>query len=122
MLYDRILLDAPCTGTGIIRRHPDIKFRRQPENGLQFAEKQLELLRQAWRLLKPGGKLLYTTCSILPAENELCAAAFTDITDDARSIMLPEKLGLKTAHGRQRLPGQHSGDGFFYTLFEKGEI
>ncbi len=122
MLYDRILLDAPCTGTGIIRRHPDIKLRRQPENGLQFAKKQLELLRQAWRLLKPGGKLLYTTCSILPAENELCAAAFADITDDAKTLVLPEKLGMQTAHGRQRLPGQHGGDGFFYALFYKDEI
>jgi 16S rRNA (cytosine967-C5)-methyltransferase len=120
--YDRILLDAPCTGTGIIRRHPDIKFRRQPENGLQFAKKQLELLREAWHLLKPGGKLLYTTCSILPAENEVCVAAFTDTAIDAKTLTLPEKLGLPTAHGRQRLPGQHSGDGFFYALFKKGEI
>ncbi len=121
-LYDRILLDVPCTGTGIIRRHPDIKFRRQPENGLQFAKNQLELLRQAWRLLKPGGKLLYTTCSILPAENELCAAAFANTTHDASTRALPGKLGIQTAHGRQRLPGQHSGDGFFYALFKKNEI
>lgn len=121
-LYDRILLDAPCTGTGVIRRHPDIKFRRQPENGLQFAVRQLELLRHAWRLLKPGGKLLYTTCSILPAENEHCVAAFTDATDDASTIVLPEKLGIRTAHGRQRLPGQHSGDGFFYALIFKTNL
>ncbi len=118
-LYDRILLDVPCTGTGIIRRHPDIKFRRQAENGLQFAIKQLELLRHAWCLLKPGGKLLYTTCSILPAENEQCVAVFVDQTDDANTTILPEKLGIKTRHGRQRLPGQHSGDGFFYALLTK---
>ena len=117
--YDRILLDAPCTGSGVIRRHPDIKFRRQPENALQFATRQLDMLRHAWRLLKPGGKMLYTTCSILPAENELCAAAFSDRVDDARTIVLPEKLGIKTAHGRQRLPGIHHGDGFFYALFSK---
>jgi 16S rRNA (cytosine967-C5)-methyltransferase len=121
-LYDRILLDVPCTGTGVIRRHPDIKFRRQPENGLQFAIEQLELLRHAWRLLKPEGKLLYTTCSILPAENERCIATFFDTTIDTNSIDLPEKLGIKTAHGRQRLPGQHCGDGFFYALISKTDL
>jgi 16S rRNA (cytosine967-C5)-methyltransferase len=117
--YDRILLDVPCTGTGVIRRHPDIKFRRHVENGIQFAASQLEFLNQAWRLLKPGGKLLYTTCSILPAENECCIANFMKQTDNAMSIELPEKLGLHTGHGRQRLPGIHSGDGFFYALIEK---
>ncbi len=117
--FDRILLDAPCTGTGVIRRHPDIKFRRQPENALQFAARQLEMLRHAWRMLKPGGKLLYTTCSILPAENEHCAAAFSNLTDDASTVALPAKLGINTGHGRQRLPIEHGGDGFFYALFSK---
>jgi len=117
--YDRILLDAPCTGTGVIRRHPDIKFRRQAENGLQFANNQLELLGHAWRLLKPGGKLLYTTCSILPAENELCAAEFTRRTNDARALDLAQGSGINTPHGRQRLPDKTGGDGFFYALFIK---
>jgi 16S rRNA (cytosine967-C5)-methyltransferase len=120
--YDRILLDVPCTGTGVIRRHPDIKFRRQEENGLQFAGRQLELLHHAWRLLSPGGKLLYTTCSILPVENELCVAAFVHQTDNAVAIALPEKLGMKTVHGRQRLPGSHAGDGFFYALLKKNTL
>jgi len=120
--FDRILLDVPCTGTGVIRRHPDIKFRRQPENGLQFASQQLELLQHAWRLLKPGGKLLYTTCSILPAENELCVAIFVEQTNDASSALLPEMLGIKTQHGQQRLPGQQDGDGFFYSLLTKEDL
>jgi len=118
-LYDRILLDVPCTGTGVMRRHPDIKFRRQPENALQFARTQLQLLRQAWRLLKPDGKLLYTTCSILPAENELCIADFITQTSNARAQPLKNHIGIETGHGRQRLPGVHSGDGFFYALIHK---
>ena len=117
--YDRILLDVPCTGTGVVRRHPDIKFRRRAEDGIQFAASQLQFLSQAWRLLKPGGKLLYTTCSILPAENECCIARFLLQTADANCIELPENLGLHTEHGRQRLPGLHAGDGFFYALLEK---
>lgn len=117
--YDRILLDAPCTGSGVIRRHPDIKFRRQPENGLKFAANQIELIRHAWHLLKPGGRLLYTTCSILPAENEDCIAAFIRTTQAACALPVMEKAGLRTEHGRQRLPGIYPGDGFFYALLEK---
>jgi len=117
--YDRILLDVPCTGTGVMRRHPDIKFRRQPENALQFASTQLQLLRQAWRLLKPDGKLLYTTCSILPAENEHCIAGFIAQTSDAHALPLTSYAGIETDHGLQRLPGVHSGDGFFYALIHK---
>ena len=82
----------------------------------------IKFLDEMYKILKPGGKLLYTTCSILPAENELCVAAFSDITNDATALTLPGKLGLPTVHGRQRLPGLHSGDGFFYALFQKGEI
>lgn len=117
--YDRILLDVPCTGTGVMRRHPDIKLRRQPENGLQFAAKQLDLLHRAWKMLKPDGKLLYTTCSILPVENEQCIAKFIQQYADATVLPLPDYLGINTGHGRQRLSGQHSGDGFFYALIQK---
>jgi len=117
--YDRILLDVPCTGTGVMRRHPDIKLRRQPENGLQFAAGQLELLQHAWRILKPGGKLLYTTCSVLAVENEQCIAKFIQKTPDARAESLPAHLGIATGHGRQRLTGQHPGDGFYYARLQK---
>ena len=118
-LFDRILLDAPCTGTGVIRRHPDIKLRRQAENVLQFAVNQQNLLANALEMLKPGGKLLYTTCSILTAENEQCVAQFIAQTPKVNALDLPEKLGVNTTHGRQRLPGVHSGDGFFYALLQK---
>ena len=74
--FDRILLDAPCTGTGIIRRHPDIKFRRQAEDTQQFAAQQQHLLQSALEMLKPGGKLLYTTCSISAVENEQLISGF----------------------------------------------
>ncbi len=117
--YERILLDVPCTGTGVMRRHPDIRLRRQAENGLKYSENQLALLQQAWQLLKPGGKLLYTTCSILPIENERCIAGFIEQHDDAKSVALDSHLGIQTAHGRQRLPGLHTGDGFFYALIYK---
>lgn len=118
--YDRILLDVPCTGTGVMRRHPDIKLRRQAGNGLQFAAKQLDLLHQAWNMLKQDGKLLYTSCSILPVENEQCIVKFLQQCSDATALPLPDDLGINTGHGRQRLSGQHPGDGFFYALIHKG--
>ncbi|MEE9447254.1 MAG: 16S rRNA (cytosine(967)-C(5))-methyltransferase RsmB [Arenicellales bacterium] len=118
-LFDTILLDVPCTGTGVIRRHPDIKFRRQAENALQFSKNQLKLLKAAWQMLQPGGALLYTTCSVLPAENQDCIAEFLALTEDANTTALPEYLGIETTHGRQRLPGVQTGDGFFYALLNK---
>ena len=113
------MLDVPCTGTGVMRRHPDIKLRRQAENGLQFAAQQLDLLHHAWKMLKPDGKLLYTTCSILPLENEQCIVKFIQQCTDASALPLPDDLGINTGHGRQRLTGQHPGDGFFYALIHK---
>ncbi len=118
-LYDRILLDAPCTGAGVIRRHPDIKLRRQAENVLQFAVNQQHFLANALDMLKPGGKLLYTTCSILKAENEHCVAQFVAKAAGVYALLLPENLGIRTPHGSQRLPGVHSGDGFYYALLQK---
>lgn len=118
-LFDRILLDAPCTGTGVIRRHPDIRFRRQAENIKEFTARQLSLLSSALSMLKPGGKLLYTTCSILVAENERCISQFIEQTHGVHSLALPENIGINTPHGRQRLPGLHPGDGFYYALLQK---
>lgn len=118
-LFNVILLDVPCTGTGVMRRHPDIKLRRRPENTLQFVSTQRAMLDQAWRLLKPGGQLLYTTCSIFPEENEQNIAFFLSENQDAQAEELPEYTGLKTGHGRQRLQGVHSGDGFFYALMHR---
>lgn len=117
--FDRILLDVPCTGTGVMRRHPDIKIRRSAQSVLQFAAQQRDLLNHAWSLLKIGGKLLYTTCSILPVENEEMIRQFLSEHSDATALSLPEALGFATENGRQRLPGIHAGDGFYYALLLK---
>ncbi|MFD1216740.1 16S rRNA (cytosine(967)-C(5))-methyltransferase RsmB [Microbulbifer celer] len=121
--YDRILLDAPCSATGVIRRHPDIKLLRRPEDIPELAELQGRILRAMWRLLKPGGTLLYATCSILPEENSAQVARFVAETGDARDNT-PELFndlpwGLPQEAGIQLLPGIHTGDGFYYAKLEK---
>ena len=110
--YDAILLDAPCTGTGVIRRHPDIRLRRQPEDVAEAVAKQARLLEGLWPCLCPGGRLLYATCSVLPEENEEQIAAFVQRHSDARRTVHPLT--------GQRLPGQEDMDGFYYALLEKG--
>ena len=117
--FNRILLDVPCTGTGVIRRHPDIKFRRLKKDSATFSVLQLQLLECAWKKLQPGGILLYVTCSVLDQENEGVIAPFLEKTQDATVDILPDIYGLQTASGRQRLPGVHSGDGFFYSRLKK---
>ncbi len=119
--FDRILLDVPCSGSGVMRRHPDIKFRRTAQNSLQFATQQRALLDSSWPMLKTGGYLLYTTCSIFALENDQCIDDFVRARSDVQVCELPTKLGLTTTHGRQRLPGAHDGDGFFYALLQKVE-
>lgn len=112
--FDRILLDVPCSGSGVIRRHPDIKHRRRPEDIAKFARQQLDLLSQAWPLLRPGGTLAYMTCSILPAENDAVIAQFLARQRNAKPQPLAAPPAVATEFGRQRLPGVHSGDGFYY--------
>jgi len=117
-LFDRILLDAPCSGSGVISRHPDIKLLRRQQDLGMLVEKQKNLLHALWPLLKKGGRMLYVTCSILPQENEQQIAdllrAFPDV-----ECQLPSGIGLDTGHGRQLLPGIHDTDGFFYASLEK---
>ncbi|WP_062267132.1 16S rRNA (cytosine(967)-C(5))-methyltransferase RsmB [Endozoicomonas arenosclerae] len=115
--YDHILLDAPCSATGVIRRHPDIKLLRKPEDIDALAELQGRILNTMWSLLKPGGTLLYATCSIMPAENSKQIEAFLQQSEDAELLPLQGEWGLDTGFGRQILPG--SGDGFFYSLLKK---
>lgn len=117
--FDRVLLDVPCSGTGVIRRHPDIRFRRQAADIEKFTALQWSLLEAAWHTLKPEGLLLYTTCSILPAENEQLIARFVEQSQHVAVKTLPEWLGIDTGSGRQRLGGVHSGDGFYYALLQK---
>lgn len=115
--FDRILLDAPCTATGVIRRHPDIKLLRREADVAQTARTQAKLLRALWPLLKPGGVMLYATCSVLKAENEQQVAAFLAATPDARERVIAQPWGEARPQGRQLLPG--TTDGFYLALIEK---
>jgi len=116
-LFDRILLDAPCSATGVIRRHPDIKFHRMPSDVDKLAELQAVLLEALWPLLKRGGKLLYATCSVLARENEHQITRLLDQHTDAREIPVSPAGSVPRRHGAQLLPSE--GDGFYYCLVEK---
>ena len=114
-LFDRILLDAPCSATGVIRRHPDIKWLRRDRDIAELAQLQAEILNATWAHLKPGGTLVYATCSILPEENQQQIAAFLARTPDA----LLRETGTPEQPGRQNLPAAEEGDGFFYAKLIK---
>ncbi|MGE8504787.1 MAG: 16S rRNA (cytosine(967)-C(5))-methyltransferase RsmB [Pseudomonas sp.] len=117
--FQRILLDAPCSATGVIRRHPDIKLTRQPEDIPALAQLQGELLDALWPTLAPGGILLYATCSELPTENSETIAAFLARTPDAQEVAIAGEFGLQPAHGRQLLPQLDGHDGFYYAKLLK---
>lgn len=119
--FGRILVDAPCSATGVIRRHPDIKLLRRAEDIPDLARTQVALLAALWPLLKPGGTLLYTTCSVLPAENQHVVEAFVARTPDARPQPLETGWGLPCSLGIQRLPVAGGGDGFYYARLTKAE-
>lgn len=118
--YDAILLDAPCSATGIIRRHPDIKWHRKPHDIQPLTEIQALLLDRLWPLVKPGGRLLYSTCSVLPAENSLQIRAFLERTQTATLQRIDIPHAIDTEYGLQCLPqSANSGDGFFYAYLQK---
>ncbi len=117
--FDRILADLPCSATGVIRRHPDIKLRRRPEDLPRLIATQEQILDGLWPLLKPGGKLLYATCSILPVENEDRMTAFLRRHPDAAEDALPTDAGRARTIGRQILPGETGMDGFYYARLRK---
>ncbi len=121
--FDRILLDAPCSATGVIRRHPDIKLLRRPDDLDKLAQLQLELLSRLWPLLKPGGVLLYATCSLLPQENENNVAQFLHHTADASELPFAKETswGESRPVGRQLFPQVNGHDGFYYARLIKGE-
>ena len=118
-LFDRILLDAPCSATGVIRRHPDIKLLRKPDDITHLAQLQAELLDALWPLLKSGGKLLYATCSVLPEENDASITGFIVRQSDAEVIPIAAEVGMQTPVGRQLLPTMGGHDGFYYALLSK---
>ncbi|WP_236233351.1 16S rRNA (cytosine(967)-C(5))-methyltransferase RsmB [Pseudomonas tohonis] len=117
--FQRILLDAPCSATGVIRRHPDIKLTRQAEDIPALAQLQGELLDALWATLEVGGILVYATCSTLPMENSENIAAFLERTPGARELDIAGTFGLKQPHGRQLLAREDGHDGFYYAKLIK---
>ena len=118
-LFDRILLDAPCSASGVVRRHPDIKLLRHPSDIKAMAKDQLNILASLWPLLKPGGLFLYATCSIFPEENTKVLQQFIAKHDDAKEEKIMVTWGIACDIGRQILPGMHQMDGFYYALLRK---
>lgn len=116
--FDRILLDAPCSGTGVIRRHPDIKWLRRAADIPRMAAQQQRLLRALWPLLAPGGVLLYATCSILRAEGEDVVRQFLAAQADAREAVIEAGWGERCAVGRRIAPGGDF-DGFYYARLQR---
>jgi 16S rRNA (cytosine967-C5)-methyltransferase len=117
--FDRILLDAPCSATGVIRRNPDIKVLRTNEDILELSQLQLKLLTNLWPLLKPGGYLLYATCSVLRQENDRLVSRFLKQQPQARHCAIDADWGLPLDIGRQLLPNPASHDGFYYAKLHK---
>jgi 16S rRNA (cytosine967-C5)-methyltransferase len=117
--YDRILVDAPCSATGVMRRHPDIRLLRRAADIDALVRRQAAILDALWPLLAPGGRLLYVTCSLLPAENDAQIAAFLDRWPDAESLALASPPGNRLANGVQLLPGIDDTDGFYYAALSR---
>jgi 16S rRNA (cytosine967-C5)-methyltransferase len=117
--FERILLDVPCSATGVIRRHPDIKLLRRPEQMPRYAATQDALLEANWPLLARGGRLLYATCSLLREENDLRIEKFRNNNKDVRVLAIGGAGGIATDVGLQTVPGYADTDGFYYALLEK---
>lgn len=119
--FDAILLDAPCSGTGVIRRHPDIKILRTMETVASLVAIQATLLDTLWTTLKPGKRLVYATCSVLRIENDRQIQNFLGRHSDAKCVLLSNSGAYWTGYGYQLFPEDASGDGFFYAVLEKQE-
>lgn len=117
--FDRILLDAPCSAAGVIRRHPDIKRLKSPQQLVALQDLQAKLLQANWSLLRRGGTLLYSTCSLLRAENDRVVERFLDQAPDAKLETIRARWGVATSCGRQLLPCRDDTDGFYYATLRK---
>ena len=118
-LFDRILLDVPCSALGVIRRHPDIKLLRRAEDINTLQVLQQRIMTAVWPLLAPGGIMLYATCSILKQENEQQIEAFLATNANAIEVPINADWGLVRRYGRQILTGESVMDGFYYALIRK---
>jgi 16S rRNA (cytosine967-C5)-methyltransferase len=122
--FDRVLVDAPCTGLGTLRRNPDLKWRQTPQDLLELTEKQARILARAAKFTKPGGRLIYSTCSLLSDENEQIAEGFLANHPEfkllnASEILSQQQINLDTGKYLKLLPHIHHTDGFFAAVFEK---
>lgn len=122
ILFDRILLDAPCSATGVIRRHPDIKLLRTEADITSVTTLQGGLLQALWPLLAPGGIMVYATCSVMPEENEQQMNHFVANQGDCQFMNQEQPWGRNTGHGWQILPGENNMDGFFYSVLMKKDV
>jgi 16S rRNA (cytosine967-C5)-methyltransferase len=118
-LYERILLDVPCSATGVIRRHPDIKLLRKPGDIEKLVSEQARLLQALWPLLASGGMLLYCTCSVLADENSGSVARFLETQADAAELPIAAAWGRECRHGRQVFPGEDEMDGFYFACLTR---
>jgi len=118
--YDCILADLPCSASGVMRRHPDIKLLRRESDIMPLLAQQRKIIDALWSVLKPGGKMLYSTCSVFKDENEAQVAGFLQRHADAVEVTLsPVGWGEARPHGRQVLTGSHNMDGFYYALLSR---
>jgi 16S rRNA (cytosine967-C5)-methyltransferase len=121
---DRVLVDAPCSGLGTLRRNPDLKFRQSPQSLEELKQKQTAILASASRLLKKGGRLVYATCSILPEENQDIVQAFLAAHSDfvlrpAGEVLQQQKVALEMGDYLELRPHLHNTDGFFAAVMER---
>lgn len=121
---DRVLVDAPCSGLGTLRRNPDLKWRQTPDSVLELAQKQRDILAAAARLVKPGGRLVYATCSILPEENELIVDAFLAGHSgfrrlSAAALLAEQGIKIDCGDDMRLLPHVHGTDGFYAVAMER---
>ena len=121
---DRVLVDAPCSGLGTLRRNPDLKFRQSPQSVSELTQKQASILAAACKLLKPGGRLVYATCSLLQEENRGIVDAFLAshpefVLRHAGEVLAQQKIQIEVGECLQLLPQVHGTDGFFAAVLER---